>query len=268
MTPARGRTAFLVLACLTMQPPHPAGAQDRTPTPSAAELREAYPLRPGPTPGAERSGVPSGSGTGSVWQQPADGAPAASESVAPIALLAVFAFVAALGMRTLPMYRRRRDSPPQTVTSPAHENGSQASHTAADRRTNGRAPGPDPDVSLPAALVPPDRHRRWTATIEWRQPEAAPHFSVVARAARGATETVLANSGPVEWPPKTPASVQALGAAAAKLETSLVAAGWEKLPPGREWYAKRFSWEPAAKEPSGSPAASQPGSSRFARRAG
>ena len=266
----RRRTAFLVLASLTMLPPHPAGAQDRTPTPSAAELREAYPLRPSPTAGAERTSAPSGtgSGSGSVRQQPADTAPAASERVAPIALLAVFAFVAALAMLTLPRFRRRRERPPQTVTSLTRENGSQAPHTAADRRTNGRAPEPDPDVSLSADLVPPDRHRRWTATIEWRQTEAASHFSVVARAARGATETVLADSGAVEWPPMSPAAVQALGAAAAKLETSLVAAGWKALPPGREWYAKRFSWEPAAKEPSGSPAARQPGSNRFARRAG
>ena len=263
MTLVHRRTAFLVLASLAMLPPQPAGAQDRTPTPSAAELREAYPLRPSPTARAERTSAPSGTGSGSVRQQPADTAPAASERVAPIALLAVFAFVAALAMLTLPRFRRMRERPPQTVKSLTRENGSQATHTAADRRTNGRAPEPDPDASLSADLVPPDRHRRWTATIEWRQTEAASHFSVVARAARGATETVLADSGPVEWPPMSPASVQALGAAAAKLETSLVAAGWKALPPGREWYAKRFSWEP-----SGSPAARQPGSSRFARRAG
>ena len=116
--------------------------------------------------------------------------------------------------------------------------------------------------------MPPDRHRRWTATIEWRETEAASHFNVVARAARGTTETVLAKSGPVEWPPTTPASVQALGAAASRLERSLAAAGWKALPPGREWYSKRFSWEPVAGEPTGSPDAKQPGSSPFARRAG
>ena len=55
---ARREVALLVLACLTMLPTQPAGAQDRTPTPSAEELREAYPLRPSPTPGAERSAVP------------------------------------------------------------------------------------------------------------------------------------------------------------------------------------------------------------------
>jgi hypothetical protein len=113
--------------------------------------------------------------------------------------------------------------------------------------------------------MPPDPHREWTATIEWRDTDGVSRFSVVARAAR--EETVLAESAPVEWPPTTPASVQGLGAAASRLERSLAAAGWNALPSGDEWYAKRFSWKPVAGEPSGSPAASH-GSRPFARRAG
>lgn len=259
MTQVRTRTALLVLACLTLLPPLPAVAQDRTPTPSAEELREAYPLRPSPTPGAERSGASSRAGSGPA-RQPANGAPAGSDRVAPIALLALFAFVAGLGVLALPRFRRRRESPSQAATaiSPAPGNGSQPSAAAADRGPNGRAPQPDPDVSASAAVVPPDRHRGWTATIEWRHADATSRFSVVARAARGAPRTILADSSPIEWPPTSPRAVRALGAAAEQLEASLLAAGWNALPPGREWYAKRFSWEPVAAE--------QPGSSRFARR--
>ena len=238
MAPVRARTAFLFLAFLTMLPTQPAVAQDRTPTPSAEDLREAYPLRPSPTPGTERSGVPSGSGSRST-RQPADRAPAAPERDAPIVLLAVLAFVAALGVLVLPRFRRRRES---------------------------RLPAPN--VSPSAVLVPPDPHRRWTATIEWHQTDTAARFSVVARAGRGAPATVLADAGPVQWPPMTPTSVQALGATAAELEASLVDAGWRALPPGHEWYAKRFAWEPVAEEPSRSPAAKRARSNRFARRAG
>ena len=237
MAPVRARTAFLFLAFLTMLPTQPAGAQDRTPTPSAEELRETYPLRPSRTPGAERSGVPSGTGSGSA-RQPAKRAPAAREREVPI-VLAVLVFVAALGVLAVPRFRRRRES---------------------------RLPAPN--VSPSAVLVPPDPHRRWTATIEWHQTDTAARFSVVARAGRGAPATVLADSGPVQWPPMTPTSVQALGATAAKLEASLVDAGWKALTPGHEWYAKRFAWEPVAEEPSRSPAATRSRSKRFARRAG
>jgi hypothetical protein len=55
--------------------------------------------------------------------------------------------------------------------------------------------------------------------------------------------------------------VRALSGAVAKLEASLVAAGWKALPPEREWYAKRFSWEPAVEGQT----VQRPGSSRFAR---
>jgi hypothetical protein len=257
------RGAVLFLACLAMLPPQPAGAQDRTPTPSAEELREAYPLRPSRTPGAERTAAPSGTGSGST-PQPADRAPAAPERDPPIALLAILAFVAALGVLALPPLRRRL----QASTSPAHETGLQLPEAEPDPRANGHAPEPAPTIAPSAILVPPDPHRRWTATIEWHQADTAAHFSVVARAGRGAPATVLADSGPVEWPPMTPTSVQALGAAAAQLEASLVAAGWKALAPGHEWYAKRFAWEPVAEDASRSPAGKRSRSKRFARRAG
>ena len=183
-------------------------------------------------------------------------------------LLAVLAFVAALGVLAVPRFRRRRKSRPQASAPLANEDGLQPPQAAADRRANGHTREPAPNVSPSAVLVPPDPHRRWTATIEWHHTDTAARFSVVARAGRGAPATVLADSGPVEWPPVTPTSVQALGAAAAKLEASLAAGGWKPLPPGHEWYAKRFAWEPAAEEPSRSPAGKRSRSHRFARRAG
>jgi hypothetical protein len=183
-------------------------------------------------------------------------------------LLAVLAFVVALGVLALPRFRRLRDGRPQASTSLARQSGLQLPQPAADRRANGHAPEPVPNLSPSAVLVPPDVHRRWTATIEWHQTDTAARFSLVARAGRGGPATVLAESGPVEWPPMSPRSVQALGAAAAKLEASLVAAGWKALPPGHEWYAKRFAWEPVAEEAPRSPAAKRSRSNRFARRAG
>ena len=55
---------------------------------------------------------------------------------------------------------------------------------------------------------------------------------------------MLAESGPLPWPPADAAAVQALNEAAHQLEAALLASGWRALPPGREWYAKRFAWEP------------------------
>jgi hypothetical protein len=235
MTQVRTGTALLILACLLpLLPPRPAVAQDRTPTPTAKELREAYPLHPSATPGAERSGTAARAGS-SPARPPANGAAAGSDRVATVTLLALFAFVAALGVLALPRIRRRPERPSQAATP-------------ISRAGNGAQP----------PFVPPDRHRGWIATIEWRHADAASRFSVVARAGRGARRTILADSGPLEWPPTGPVAVRALGAAAEHLEASLLAAGWKALPPGREWYAKRFSWEPVAAE--------HPRSSRFARR--
>ena len=98
-----------------------------------------------------------------------------------------------------------------------------------------------------AAASPPDRTRAWTAEIEWRQRDAEGAFRVVARPVEGAGVTTIAESARLEWPPKRPASVEGLRQAAERLEASLLAAGWEPLPRGGSWYAKRFAW--AARQP-------------------
>jgi len=154
---------------------------------------------------------------------------------------------------------------PQDQVPPREPAGPAAPAAAADVPA-GHAPQPEPDVSGSAAAVPADMHRTWMAEIEWRRTDAESRFCVCARAARGEPGTVLAESGPLEWPPTSATSVQALAAAAEKLEASLVAAGWRALPPGSKWYAKRFSWEPVSGESTNSPAAQQHGSGRFARR--
>jgi hypothetical protein len=76
--------------------------------------------------------------------------------------------------------------------------------------------------------------------IEWHETR----FRVTTRPP-GVHGRVLAESGPLAWPPADPAAVQALSEAAQRLEAGLLSAGWRALPPGREWYAKRFAWEPA-----------------------
>jgi hypothetical protein len=103
----------------------------------------------------------------------------------------------------------------------------------------------------PPAL-PPDPQRSWTSEIEWRQTDSGARFSVVCRSPEaGDAALTVAESQPLVWPPTGPASVQALTVAAARLEGSLVAAGWTPLPPGGAWYAKRFAWQcaPPAPEP-------------------
>lgn len=240
--------ALLLSVCVALLSPPPSFAQDRTPTPSAQELWETYPLHPSPTRGANASAVASPAGSGASGRPP-DSAPARSARAVPWVPLALVAFGAALAVIALPGLRRRR----VLAEPPASPTGYPSAATSAgDQRAqspDGHVSQPDPGVSGPAALVPPDLHRAWVATIEWRHTDSESRFCVLAQAGDGVPATVIADSGPLEWPPGDQTAVQALGGAAATLEASLVAAGWKALPPGSEWYAKRFSWEPVAEEP-------------------
>jgi hypothetical protein len=108
------------------------------------------------------------------------------------------------------------------------------------RRRDAGTPLPEPEPDRPpAALAPPNPHRAWTAAIEWHETR----FRVTTRPP-GEHGRVLAESEPLPWPPADAAAVQALKEAAHQLEAALLASGWRALPPGREWYAKRFAWEP------------------------
>jgi hypothetical protein len=115
---------------------------------------------------------------------------------------------------------------PVAAANPAHRNPSQLTPVAAV-----------------AAASPPDRTRAWTAELEWRESDAEGVFRVVARPTEGHGEATIAESARLEWPPKGAASVEGLRQAVEQLEASLLAAGWEPLPSGDRWYAKRFAWE-------------------------
>jgi hypothetical protein len=200
------RVAALLLIALAL-PLATASAQERTPTPSAKELWNSYPLQTSPTPQAPAA-------------QPARSTPVPpprAQGGAPLVPLLLLGVALGLAAAAAPELRRRR----------------RAAATA--------TPAPEPDPARPrGAIEPPNPHRAWTAAIEWHET----CFRVTTRPP-GEHGRVLAESEPLAWPPADPAAVQALREAMERLEAALLSAGWRALPPGREWYAKRFAWEPA-----------------------
>jgi hypothetical protein len=165
----------------------------------------------------------------------------------------------------------RRGAP--LLTSPAAPD---VAHAADNRRRppdgGGKTPdrGPPPIRAVPdppppgpsSGTSPPDPTIAWTAEIDWREKDGAGRFRVIATARDGRT-AVVGRSTWLEWPPSSPDAVEALTAAADRLEASLVKAGWRTLAPGPSWYARRFGWEPArtAARPPEAPG----GSGRFRR---
>jgi hypothetical protein len=198
------RVASLLLIALAL-PLATASAQERTPTPSAKELWNSYPLQTSPTPQAAPA-------------QPARATPAPPPRAhGGVPLVPLLLLGAGLGLAAAAAPELRR------------------------RRRRAATPAPEPEPARPrAAIAPPNPHRSWTAVIEWHETR----FRVTTRPP-GEHGRVLAESGPLAWPPADPAAVQALRDAAERLEAALLSAGWRALPPGREWYAKRFAWEPA-----------------------
>jgi len=205
------------LACALLLAPAPVAAQDRSSTPSAAGIRNAYPLKVKP-----EHKVRAPARTPVATAQPA-GRPAAARtqssgsavSIPLYALLAILAFGAGFVVTVKPFRLRRAPQPPELVL---------------DRAAEG---------------LPPAPQRRWTAEVRWQQDGDACVFAVVARTALGSHSAVIAKSQPLDWPPVGNEALERVAAAAKELETSLVSAGWRPLPPGDAWYAKRFAWEPA-----------------------
>jgi hypothetical protein len=108
-------------------------------------------------------------------------------------------------------------------------------------------------------MLPPDPSCRWTAELAWHQRGRSGTFAVVARSAGAAAGVVVAESGPLEWPPRSAVSVEALGHGVRELEDGLAATGWRPLVPGSAWYAKRFAWEPVELRPdAGAPTPTEP----------
>jgi hypothetical protein len=226
------RVASLLLIALAL-PLATASAQERTATPSAKELWQSYPLQTSPTPQAPPAQPARSTPARST---PARSTPARStptQSGAPLVPLLLLGVGLGLAAAALPELRRRR--------RPAAE------------------PEPEPEPARTrATIAPPNPHRAWTAEIEWHET----CFRVTTRPP-GEHGAVLAESGPLAWPPADPAAVQALSEAAQRLEAALISAGWQPLPAGREWYAKRFAWEPAdARRPPARPRGRAPAHAR------
>jgi hypothetical protein len=72
---------------------------------------------------------------------------------------------------------------------------------------------------------------------------------VTAQEAGIPSEAVLGESRPLEWPPGDPEAVRAMTRAAEELAAAVTASGWRPVATGREWFAKRFEWEPVDARP-------------------
>ena len=288
--------ALCLLASLALLPLQPAAAQDRSASPDPEKLWRAYPLEPTVSPGAQPvvASPPARAETDrppvAVSRSDSDG----GAPVIVLMLLALFAAGAAvtfLGVRrrrqpepaaaavlpaprligTAPVLpplsrdssgRFKRATPTLPRSAPAIVRAAWAQGPGAGGEQPARTKPARRDPSQPTAdaavdpASPPDRTRAWTAEIEWRQSAAEGVFRVVARPTEGRGRATIAESAHLEWPPTGPASVEALTQAAEQLEASLLAAGWEPLPRGGKWYAKRFAWE--ARQPAEAPESTEP----------
>jgi hypothetical protein len=268
----RVRRAQVVVAvvCVLLGPIATALGQERTPTPSAKELWETYPLDPKPD--SEATATPTAAATPARRvNAPAAASEAAVEVLVPATLAALAVAAGLLGAFLTLRSRRDAQSASGTpdpddeapgVVEPAAsstatrepavhewvadgESGARPRPAAIPLRRQERrsaaARASRPGRSSPAA--PPDRTSSWTAEIAWAATDAGARFRVVGRTGGEDEATVIAESPPLEWPPKSAAAVEDLTLAVAALERALLAEGWTALEPGSEWYAKRFAWD-------------------------
>jgi hypothetical protein len=254
VTPRRRKTArVLALAASVLLGPVDAVA-GQSPTPSARELWDAYPLHAAPEPGAtDRKQGPANGGRRVSAPATSSESGGGTGVAPPLAGLAL-----AIGAMAM-LWTFRAQPRPLRAVPPAR----------GPRERRGAA-------SVQAA--PPDPSRSWTAEVQWQRSGANARFVVLARSGESDDRSVVAESASLSWPPTGPATVQALSDAVAELERGLLAAGWTPLPPGPEWFAKRFAWnaaamaEPAAvaepEEPAPAPHPDRPQerSGRFTRR--
>src|SRR5689334_3287373 len=182
--------AAAALACALLLAPAPVAAQDRSSRPSAAEIRNAYPLKVKP-----EHKVGAAARTRVATARSAARTPAAKKqssgsalSVPLYALLALAAFAAGFVVTVRPFRLRRAPPPPELVL---------------DRAAEG---------------LPPAPQRRWTAEVRWQQDGEACVFAVVARTALGSHSAVIAKSQPLEWPPVGNGALERVAAAAKELE--------------------------------------------------
>ena len=236
-----------------MVAPSAAAGQDRSPTPSAKELWQTYPLERTPEPG-----VTPAEGVRTAAARPAS-APRAGDDGAPLPVFAAAALLAALAAGLA--VQRSRSRPTALArprwAAPLLPAAAAATMLPGQRprspRITALADGPPPS-SGDDALRPPDPRRGWTAEVEWD----GSCFAVVARTEDGGTGVRLATSAPLPWPPSDAKAVRDLTRAAEHLEASLLAAGWTPLAPGAAWYAKRFAWAAAPGRSAPAPAPPEP----------
>jgi hypothetical protein len=217
--------SLLIVAALLAAPT--AQAQDRTPTPSADELWQEYPLQSDATATPAATESPAAAPTAAASPAPSTPSGSADTSedsggMSVAVLLFLIADAIALVTLAAALLHRRGD------------------------RARGAPPAARRDRHAAAALCPPpDPDRRWSAEIEWRSDGDQARFAVVARDRPTSDGTVLATSAPLDWPPAGPDAVRALSAAADRLAATYTDAGWNPMPPGDAWYAKRFAWLPS-----------------------
>ena len=261
------RPLLALIACCLLWVAHPVAAQEKTPTPTAQELWDAYPLEASPTPAVTPAESPAAAER--QVTAPAASTEEGGSSRLPLiagvvlalgALALLFTFRPGRGGRPKPA--RPGPLPPVSTATPAPKpaNGTSPADMKPAVRQRPAAPKPRSQkpaarprraetlllssAERPAAALPPDPRRGWRAEIEWTGAGNESRFAVVARTGKQADRSVVAQSAPLEWPPTSAAAVQALTHAVAELERELLAAGWVALEPGAGWYAKRFGWKP------------------------
>jgi hypothetical protein len=273
--------------------PQALSATDPSSTPSAEDLWNTYPLNSTPEPSSERKPMPSPAASLREVRGPERSGSDGDGPPAPLVVLAVLA-----GGGSLLFWLRRRSlrgppaPAPRSGLAGALDPGAPLPSSAGARagmRTNGpRRPRPAAAARRrdtraarrphdrpprPAAggrraeqpAAPPDPRGAWAAEIEWGHAGEL-RFRAIARQAEDAEGIPVAESPALEWPPGSPAAVEALTGAVEQIEASMLVAGWTPLAPGSAWYAKRFAWKPAPAAPATPTAAEhKPGSGRFAR---
>ena len=254
---ARLRAAVALIAGVALAVPPVAAAADATPTPSAKELWRTYPLHATPDPG----GPAAAHAKPQPQPQKSETSGSGGTSVVPILLIAG-ALVAGTGLFGFSRRRRRHAPEPRdpTVDAPASDANRMVPPPRAPDPPR-RAPPPrvlerERPASAPRGarsnLRPPDPDAPWTAEIAWHEAEDRASFRVEARTVNG-PPVPIAKSRPLEWPPSDARAVEALTRTAERLAAALLASGWQQLPDGDAWYAKRFAWnataEPAPPRP-------------------
>jgi hypothetical protein len=256
---ARGRAAGLVLAALLVVLGAPAFApaqQNGGRSPSADELWQEYPLQQRPHAEADGTAVPATPQPPAATPLPASSKGSGGVPVLPLVIVGALL----LALVAILLVRVRRGEPREhrwlaNAVRSLHRTPTlaAASGPAFDAQVQMNAPEEGGAARLwrsqrrePEGPPPPNVHRSWTAEVSWDHAEGKGRFRVLASSKDDATTVVIAESEPLEWPPRGPASVQAMSRAADELESSLLAAGWKPLPPGEAWYAKRFAWQRVA----------------------